>query len=524
MTKKTIKYIIFDTETTGLTKKDRIIQIGAMVLDNHKNITIYDELCSTDVKINFQAMKVHGITEEMIRNKKKFQYTNFYRDVIKLNSSKNYIIAHNINYDIRMLEKENFTNKMQQIDTLACARHFFPKVDSHKLQSLRFSLKLDKKEEDESKKYNIKIEAHNAIGDVLMTKLLLSKIFDEMRTHYPKIKNHLQYLVDLTNKPVFLKKITFGKYAGENLNDIFKKDIDYLKWLYENIEDNKSMRYTLDILFKKIKKGIKIIVKRILITNDDGYSALGLKVLVNSMKKLGEVIVVAPSKDKSACGHSLTVKEPLKLIKDSPNFYKLEDGTPSDCIFIALNKLYKNIKPDIIISGINKGSNMGEDITYSGTVAGAIEGVLQGIPSISISQTYYLDRELNIPESGYNLAVKTIFNIVSKILNNKFPLENRKILNINIPYIKIEDCKGIKITRTGLKKYISSVDSYTTPKGETLHFLGLPSREWINDNKKGITDFEAINSNYISITPIHLDMTSYADIENIKNWILNYVN
>lgn len=260
-------------------------------------------------------------------------------------------------------------------------------------------------------------------------------------------------------------------------------------------------------------------MKRILITNDDGDKALGLRVLVDAMKKLGEVIVVAPSKDKSACGHSLSVKEPLKLIKEGDNFYKLEDGTPSDCVFVAINQLYKNEKPDIIISGINKGANMGEDVTYSGTVAAAMEGTLQGIPSIAISQTYYFDRDLNIPESGYDLAKHTIFNVVEKILNNKFPLDGRKILNINIPYIKIEDCKGIKITRTGLKKYSSSVDSYKTPKGETLYFLGLPSREWIDDNKNGITDFQAINSNYISITPIHLDMTSYEDIENMSSWI-----
>ena len=262
-------------------------------------------------------------------------------------------------------------------------------------------------------------------------------------------------------------------------------------------------------------------MKKILITNDDGYKALGLKVLIDALQKLGEVTVVVPSIDKSACGHSLTVKEPLRLIKEGNNFYRLEDGTPSDCIFIALNELYKNSKPDIIISGINKGGNMGEDITYSGTIAGAMEGVLQGIPSISISQTYYFNRDINIIESAYDLAKNTIFNIVKKIFNNKFPLGERKLLNINIPYIKIKECKGIKITKAGLKKYVNNVDTYITPKQDKLYFLGLPSRNWINssDNQNIMTDFNAINSNYISITPIHLDMTSYKDIEIMNNWI-----
>ena len=244
------KYIIFDTETTGLEKEDRIIQIGALILDQHKNIKIYNELCSSYVKIKFEAMATHHITENMIKNKNKFQNTKFYKELLKLNSAENYIIAHNINFDISMLEKENFSNKIEKIDTLKVAQHIFEDAPSHKLQVLRYYLKLNEEEELESKKYNIKIEAHNAISDVLITKLLLSRIVKELKIRFPKIKNYIKYLVELTNKPILLKKINFGKYKGRNIEDIIKKDYQYIKWLFNKSEDE-NMKYTLNTLLKK---------------------------------------------------------------------------------------------------------------------------------------------------------------------------------------------------------------------------------------------------------------------------------
>lgn len=128
-------------------------------------------------------------------------------------------------------------------------------------------------------------------------------------------------------------------------------------------------------------------MKHILITNDDGYESVGLKALIDALSPLAKITVVAPATEKSACGHSLTLTKPLRLISVDDDFYKVDDGTPTDCVFISLNNLFKSDKkPDLVISGINIGSNMGEDITYSGTASAAMEAVLQGIPAIAISQ------------------------------------------------------------------------------------------------------------------------------------------
>jgi len=259
-------------------------------------------------------------------------------------------------------------------------------------------------------------------------------------------------------------------------------------------------------------------MKKILITNDDGYSSKGLLALINGLKDIAELTIVAPSSEKSACGHSLTLTKPLKFIELEKNFYKLEDGTPSDCIYLALNSLFKgDEKPDLIISGINKGANMGEDITYSGTAAGAMEGVLQGIPSIAISQVCK-NRCQNIDEYGYLLASKSIKEIVLKIFNSEFPLPERKFLNINIPPIQIKDCKGYKITEAGYRLYGNDVHIHKNPRGEEFHWLGLHPLKWIaKENKE--CDFEAIDNNYISITPIQLNMSSYDDMQKLKEWI-----
>ncbi|MDP2894351.1 MAG: 5'/3'-nucleotidase SurE, partial [Sulfurimonas sp.] len=170
---------------------------------------------------------------------------------------------------------------------------------------------------------------------------------------------------------------------------------------------------------------------KILVTNDDGYEANGLLSLVKALKELDdvEVTVVAPANEKSACGHSLTLVRPLRFIGVEDNFFKLDDGTPSDCVYLALSTIFVDYKPDLLISGINRGSNMGEDITYSGTAAGAMEGVLHNIPSIAISQVM----DFTDPAGDFTLAQKTIKQLVLKIRAGSFPLPEREFLNVNIP-------------------------------------------------------------------------------------------
>ena len=255
--------------------------------------------------------------------------------------------------------------------------------------------------------------------------------------------------------------------------------------------------------------------KHILVTNDDGFDSKGLLALVEALKPLGHVTVVAPTTEKSACGHSLTLTRPLNFVEIQKDFYKLDDGTPTDCVFLALNKIYDR-KPDIVISGINIGENMGEDITYSGTASAAMEAVLQGIPAIAISQVYHNGGE-TIQSFGYDLAKESIATLVEKIFDEEFPLPERKFLNVNIPPIALKDAKGFKVTRAGNKKYGFHAEVHHNPRGKEYYWIGLPRLEWL-ETKGHTTDFEAVSDGYISVTPVHLDMTSHDDIESLSAW------
>ena len=260
-------------------------------------------------------------------------------------------------------------------------------------------------------------------------------------------------------------------------------------------------------------------MKQILITNDDGFDAIGLKALVEALSPLAKIVVVAPAKNKSACGHSLTLDKPLRMVHVDDDFYKIDDGTPTDCIFISLNNLFKEgYKPDLVISGINIGANMGEDVTYSGTAAGAMEAVLQGVPAIAISQVCK-DRCQDIKNGwDFALAKDTIFKLAKKILANEFPLGERRFLNVNIPPIKKEECKGIKITKAGYREYGNDTHRHYNPRGEEYYWIGLHPLIWQESENKDC-DFEVIKANYISITPIMLDLTSYDDINKLNTWI-----
>jgi len=259
-------------------------------------------------------------------------------------------------------------------------------------------------------------------------------------------------------------------------------------------------------------------MKKILVTNDDGFDSKGLLALVEVLKPLGHVTVVAPTTEKSACGHSLTLTRPLSFVELEKDFYKLDDGTPTDCVFLSLTKLFEDDqKPDIVISGINVGANMGEDITYSGTASAAMEAVLQGIPAIAISQVYNNGGE-TIKTYGYELAQESIATLVKKIFDGNFPLPKRKFLNVNIPPIPSTECQGFKVTRAGNKKYGFHAEVHHNPRGKEYYWIGLPRLEWM-ETKGHTTDFEAVSDGYVSVTPVHLDMTSHDDIKTLSEWI-----
>jgi 5'-nucleotidase len=254
----------------------------------------------------------------------------------------------------------------------------------------------------------------------------------------------------------------------------------------------------------------------ILVTNDDGYEAKGLLSLVRSLKSIDgvKVTVVAPANEKSACGHSLTLVRPLRFVSVDDDFYKLEDGTPSDCVYLSLSALFEDEKPDLLISGINRGSNMGEDITYSGTAAGAMEGVLHDIPSIAISQVM----DFTNPDGDFTLAKEVIKKLVLKIKNGSFPLPKREFLNVNIP----PDTKTaqMQVTYAGYRHYANDSHLHRNPRGEEFYWLGLhPLNFSPRDGVEGMSDYEAIEAGYISITPIMLDLSAYKSMRCLKEWI-----
>jgi len=238
-------YLLFDTETTGNQEADRIIQIGAMVVHSKENIEIFDELCSTDVPISFEAMEVHNITPEMIEGKPPYAQTAFAQRVESLNSEENYLIAHNINFDLGMLEKEGFVNHFTLIDTVRCAKHLLPDSPNHRLQYFRYALGLYKEEQAEAKKLGITVKAHDAIGDVLVMKLLLSRLVALVQREFPGI-NPMQKMAELTQTPVLMKIFKFGKYKEREIEEIAQEDLGYLRWMRKNLDLDEDMKFTLD--------------------------------------------------------------------------------------------------------------------------------------------------------------------------------------------------------------------------------------------------------------------------------------
>lgn len=242
-------------------------------------------------------------------------------------------------------------------------------------------------------------------------------------------------------------------------------------------------------------------MKTILITNDDGIHNPGLAALKNALAPLGRVITIAPDRDNSAISHALTMNRPLQLQNLELDTYCL-DGTPTDCVSIGLNKILDRL-PDLLVSGINSGPNIGDDISYSGTVSAAIEGTMYSVPSLAVSLT-------GEPPFLYETAGRIIRQLAAKTLENGLPANT--LMNINIPHGK--QINGLKVTRQGRRIWKQAVQEITDPQGRLHYWIGGGTP--ILDAGKD-TDVHAVGNGYISVTPIHLDLTNHEGISYFKD-------
>jgi DNA polymerase-3 subunit epsilon/exodeoxyribonuclease X len=239
------KYIILDTETTGVGENDRVIQLGYIVL-GAKEVEVHNEFFSSEVPIGYGAMEVHGITPDMIEGKPSCQDSIAYKRLQELNSDDNYMIIHNAPFDLGMLQKEGFNTQMKVIDTLRVAKHILPDEDAHRLQYFRYKMELYKEEQKEADALGIEVKAHDAIGDVLILKLLLSKLKEEVSTQFPE-QNPVEKMVDLTNTPILIKTFKFGKHKGKELKEVALSDAGYLRWMLSSMDNlDDDMRYSLN--------------------------------------------------------------------------------------------------------------------------------------------------------------------------------------------------------------------------------------------------------------------------------------
>ncbi len=254
----------------------------------------------------------------------------------------------------------------------------------------------------------------------------------------------------------------------------------------------------------------------ILLSNDDGFIAPGINALRDSLSQSANVLTIAPDRDRSGSSNSLTLETPLRISKRGEQFYSV-NGTPTDCVHLALTGLYDE-EPDIVISGINAGANMGDDVIYSGTVAAAMEGRNLGLPALAISMASFQPQHF---ESGVQ-AVTALLQLLPNFSADVFSAETRdkntqaSILNVNVPDIPYDQIKGFKVTRLGKRHKAKPVIRSEDPRGEEIFWVGPVGEE--QDEGEG-TDFYAVSHHYISVTPIHIDLTQHSALQTTQTWL-----
>lgn len=241
-------------------------------------------------------------------------------------------------------------------------------------------------------------------------------------------------------------------------------------------------------------------MRRILVTNDDGYFSPGIQALAEALRALGEVTIVAPQTEASAVGHALTLRRPLRLEGVGPGVWAV-DGTPTDCVNIALSQLYPD-GLDLIVSGINKGLNIGDDVTYSGTVAGALEGALLGYQAMAVSLEYGPD--------GYDFvpAAEIAAGLAERVLAS--PLPARSFLNVNLP---VGTARGIRVTVQARRNHITKIARRVDPRGLPYFWVEEAQDDWQPHDR---SDYQAIRDGFVSVTPLQPDMTDHTLLDRIE--------
>ncbi len=244
---------------------------------------------------------------------------------------------------------------------------------------------------------------------------------------------------------------------------------------------------------------------KILVSNDDGYFSPGITLLAQALAGLGEVTVVAPERDRSGASNSLTLDRPL-VVRRAPNGYYSVNGTPTDCVHIAITGLL-DFTPDVIVSGVNLGANMGDDTIYSGTVAAAVEGYLLGIPSVAVSLTSKVGEHF---ESAIGVALELVERLA------RAPFGEPLLLNVNVPDVAPENLRGIEVTRLGKRHKAEPVIKLTTPRGESAYWIGPAGAA--ADAGPG-TDFHAVDNHRVSVTPLRMDLTHSSQLPRAREWL-----
>ncbi len=248
---------------------------------------------------------------------------------------------------------------------------------------------------------------------------------------------------------------------------------------------------------------------RLLCSNDDGIHAHGLDVLVRAASQIGEVTVVAPDREQSATSHSLTLHHPLRPVRRGEGRFQV-DGTPTDCVMLAVEVLMPE-RPDFVLSGVNHGQNMGEDVLYSGTVAAAMEGLALGVPSIAFS---YAGGDLRADVARLDEQVEVLVPLLRHLTSlESFPAST--LLNVNLPPCRADQVKGVRLTRLGRRVYSNSISPMKDPYGRQIYWIGGGEFSWSGAED---SDFQAVHDGYISVTPLHLDLTHRDMLDTADRW------